>query len=79
MTVIHPGNGKIMTEIKDTGCGISPEQIKNLFRPFQTTKKNGMGIGLCHTRSIIEVHGGRIHIDSAINAGTQVEIEFPTL
>jgi len=79
VTVIHPGNGKIMTEIKDTGCGISPEQIKNLFRPFQTTKKNGMGIGLCHTRSIIEVHGGRIHIDSAINAGTQVEIEFPTL
>ena len=79
ITVIHPGNGKITTGIKDTGCGIPPEQIKNLFRPFQTTKKNGMGIGLCHTRSIIEVHGGRIHIDSQLNSGTEVEIEFPTL
>ena len=79
ITVMHPGNGKITTGIKDTGCGIPPEQIKNLFRPFQTTKKNGTGIGLCHTRSIVEVHGGRIHIDSQLNAGTQVEIEFPTL
>ena len=79
VTVIHPGNGKITTEIKDTGCGMPPEQIKNLFRPFQTSKKNGMGIGLCHTRSIVEVHGGRIYIDSEVNSGTQVEIEFPTL
>jgi len=79
ITVIHPGNGKITTGIKDTGCGIPPEQIKNLFRPFQTTKKNGTGIGLCHTRSIVEVHGGRIHIDSHVNTGTEVEIEFPTL
>jgi putative PEP-CTERM system histidine kinase len=79
ITVTHPGNGKITTGIKDTGCGIPPEQIKNLFRPFQTTKKTGMGIGLCHTRSIVEVHGGRIHIDSQVNAGTEVEIELPTL
>ena len=79
ITVTHPHNGTIRAGIKDTGCGIPPEQIKNLFRPFQTTKKNGMGIGLCHTRSIIEFHGGRIHIDSELNAGTQVEIEFPTL
>jgi len=79
VTVVHPGNGKITTGITDTGCGIPPDQIKNLFRPFQKKKKNGMGIGLCHTRSIIEVHGGRIHIDSHVNTGTQVEIEFPTL
>jgi two-component system NtrC family sensor kinase len=79
VTVADPGNGRIRTEIKDTGCGIPPEQIKNLFRPFQTTKRNGMGIGLCHTRSIVEVHGGRIHIESQLNVGTEVELEFPTL
>ncbi|HEY7166870.1 MAG TPA: XrtA/PEP-CTERM system histidine kinase PrsK [Candidatus Binatia bacterium] len=79
VTVAHPGNGRITAGIKDTGCGIPPEQIKNLFRPFQTTKSNGMGIGLCHTRSIVEVHGGRIHIESQLNAGTEVEVEFPTL
>ncbi len=79
VTVAHPGNGRIRAGIKDTGCGIPPEQIKNLFRPFQTTKRNGMGIGLCHTRSIVEVHGGRIHIESRPNAGTEVEVEFPTM
>jgi signal transduction histidine kinase len=79
VSVRHPGNGVIQAGIKDNGCGIAPEQMKNLFRPFQTTKKNGMGIGLCHTRSIVEIHGGHLHIDSRINEGTVVEIEFPRL
>ena len=77
--VIHPNNGKITTAITDSGCGISPEQLQKLFRPFQTSKKHGMGIGLCHTRSIIEVHGGHIHIESQMNAGTKVQVELPTL
>ncbi|MPZ75500.1 MAG: hypothetical protein GEU77_03165 [Deltaproteobacteria bacterium] len=77
--VSRPSNTKITTMITDTGCGISPEQLKNLFRPFQTTKKSGMGIGLCHTRSIVEVHGGNIRVESQVNFGTRVEMEFPTL
>jgi putative PEP-CTERM system histidine kinase len=79
VTVSQPANGKITTEIRDTGCGIPPEQLQSLFRPFQTTKQHGMGIGLCHTRSIIEVHGGQIRIESRVNTGTKVELEFPTL
>jgi len=71
--------GKITAAIRDTGCGISPERLRNLFRPFQTTKEKGMGIGLCHTRSIIEVHGGQIRIESEVNAGTKVEIDLPTV
>ena len=77
--VSPPIDGKIITTIKDTGCGISKEKLANLFRPFQTTKEQGMGIGLVHTRSIIEVHGGTIRIESSVNAGTKVELEFPTL
>lgn len=79
LTVSSPDNGKITAAIQDSGCGIPPEQLENLFRPFQTTKKNGMGIGLSHTRSIVEVHGGRIRIESHPNAGTKVELEFPIL
>ena len=79
VTISQPTNGKITTEIRDTGCGIPPEQLQSLFRPFQTTKPHGMGIGLCHTRSIVEVHGGQIRIESQVNAGTKVELEFPTL
>ena len=71
--------GKIVAAIRDTGCGIAPEQLQNVFRPFQTTKERGMGIGLCHTRSIVEVHGGHIRIDSKVNSGTTVELEFPRI
>lgn len=79
VSVSRPTNGKVTTSIKDTGCGIPPEQLQNLFRPFQTTKKRGMGIGLCHTRSIVEIHGGQIRIESQVNAGTRVDIELPML
>jgi len=79
VTVSEEVAGKITTSIRDTGCGIPPERLETLFRPFQTTKERGMGIGLCHTRSIIEVHGGQIRIESRVNAGTRVEVELPTL
>lgn len=79
VAVSEADNGKVITSICDNGCGIPPERLETLFRPFQTTKKNGTGIGLCHTRSIIEVHGGRIRIESQVNAGTRVEVELPTL
>jgi putative PEP-CTERM system histidine kinase len=79
VTVSHEPRGKITASIRDTGCGIAPERLETLFRPFQTTKEKGLGIGLCHTRSIIEVHGGQIRIESQLNAGTKVEVELPTL
>ena len=67
----------ITTSIRDTGCGIPPDRLESMFRPFQTTKENGLGIGLYHTRSIIEVHGGEVRIKSQLNAGTTVEIDLP--
>ena len=77
--VTNSEDGKITAEITDTGCGMSPEQLQKLFRPFQTTKRHGMGVGLCHTRSIVEFHGGNIHIESEMNTGTRVEIKIPTV
>jgi C4-dicarboxylate-specific signal transduction histidine kinase len=71
--------GTVTAAIRDTGCGIPPDRLRNLFRPFQSSKEKGMGIGLCHTRSIIEVHGGQIRIESEVNTGTKVEIDLPAL
>ena len=79
VSVSQRNRGKITASIRDSGCGIPPEQLEKLFRPFQTTKEKGLGIGLCHTRSIIEVHGGQIRIESQVNSGTKVEVELPTL
>ena len=53
-------NGWVLLAVADNGSGMTPEFIANsLFKPFQTTKKNGLGIGLYQTKTIVEAHGGR--------------------
>jgi len=64
--------------IQDNGCGMSKEFIaKSLYRPFQTTKKQGMGIGLYHCKTIVEAHGGRIHVESEEGKGTTFRVLLP--
>lgn len=64
--------------VSDNGAGMSREFIeKNLFRPFQTTKKQGMGIGLYHCKTIVEAHGGRINVDSEEKKGTTFKVLLP--
>lgn len=62
----------------DNGCGMTEEFLgKSLFRPFQTTKKNGLGIGMFQSRMIVEAHGGRIAADSTLGQGTTFRIFLP--
>ncbi len=64
--------------VRDNGRGISREFIeKSLFRPFQTTKKQGMGIGLYHCKTIVEGHGGRIEVESEEGKGTTFRVLLP--
>jgi putative PEP-CTERM system histidine kinase len=64
--------------VQDNGCGMSEEFIeKSIFRPFQTTKKQGMGIGLYHCKTIVNAHGGRIEVKSIEGRGTTFKVLLP--
>jgi putative PEP-CTERM system histidine kinase len=65
--------------ILDNGCGMSPAFMKDsLFRPFRTTKKKGLGIGMFQAKIIIEAHGGKIEIKSDVGVGTTVRVMLPS-
>jgi hypothetical protein len=67
-----------LLSISDDGCGMAKEFIeRRLFRPFQTTKKQGMGIGLFHSKKIIEAHQGRIEVESEQGKGSIFRLFLP--
>lgn len=68
---------KIIINIKDNGVGISNNDIKDIGKPFYTTKKNGTGLGVCFSKEIIERHNGNIEYFSKENNGTLVKITLP--
>ena len=70
--------GWAVLAVADEGCGMSADFIaRSLFRPFQTTKKNGLGIGMFQSRMIVEVHGGRITVASEPGRGTTFRVFLP--
>jgi putative PEP-CTERM system histidine kinase len=65
-------------EVGDTGHGMSPEFLRErLFKPFQTTKPAGMGIGAYESFQYVHELGGKVSVDSAVNVGTQVSLLLP--
>lgn len=63
--------------IKDTGCGMSKEQLKEIFTPFFTSKPSGTGLGLPVVQNIILSHHGTLSVDSTPGYGTVFEISLP--
>ncbi len=63
--------------IRDNGCGVPPEYLNKLFEPFFTMKKNGMGLGLATSGSIIQSHHGSVRVESIVDKGSHFMISFP--
>ena len=71
-------NGWATLLVGDNGCGMSPGFLKDsLFRPFQTTKKKGLGIGMFQSKMIVEAHRGNIQVKSELGTGTTFRIMLP--
>jgi two-component system sensor kinase FixL len=68
----------IRISVSDTGPGIAPEVSNQLFQPFVSTKRQGMGVGLSISRTIIEGHGGRIWVDSKPGGGATFSFTLRT-
>jgi signal transduction histidine kinase len=68
---------KLWMAIDDTGAGMSPAQVKEIFEPFKTTKSRGLGLGMPYAQKVIHQHGGQIIVESEQGKGTRVRIELP--
>lgn len=69
-------NDHIIVSISDTGVGLPSEGAERIFEPFQTTKPEGMGMGLAITRSIVESHGGRVWATANEGAGATFHLSL---
>jgi len=73
----HALGGEVSVSVEDTGVGISEEAQANLFKPLITTKPKGMGLGLPVCKRMIEVHMGRIEVESEVGVGTTFTVRLP--
>ena len=70
-------NGSVLAVVGDRGMGIEPAKSEQLFKPFHTTKANGMGMGLAISRSIIESFGGKLWAESNAGGGAIFSFSLP--
>lgn len=67
--------------IQDTGVGISPERLRDIYRPFarsESTHRGGFGVGLSIVRRLSERFSWPVHIESQVGSGTRIEVRFPS-
>lgn len=85
-----PGGGKVSVRVerdgtdatgitvRDTGCGFDAVYMReDLFRPFHSTKKGGLGLGLVLCKNLVEAHGGKISIESEQGEGATIKVRLP--
>jgi two-component system sensor kinase FixL len=77
LQILVNAENNVEISVVDTGCGIPKTMIDSLFTPFSTTKKNGTGIGLSISKSIVEEHGGHIHFSENKPAGAIFYFTLP--
>lgn len=72
-------SGNIVCEFEDTGCGIPEDKLQKIFIPFYTTKPHGTGLGMTVVKKIVEIHNGKILVESNVGKGTKIRLYFPSV
>jgi signal transduction histidine kinase len=82
----EPATHTVQCTIRDSGCGMTPAQMRKMFDPYFTTKKGpdstgkgGAGLGLAECKKVLEKHQAKIRVESAPGKGTSISIRFPIL
>jgi PAS domain S-box-containing protein len=70
-------DGMLQLAVADTGRGMTPDQIKQVFEPFYTTKSQGLGLGMSYALKVVERHGGSIQAESNLGEGARISITLP--
>ncbi len=68
---------EILITIRDTGCGMTEEELRHIFEPFVTYKKEGTGLGLAICNQIVNAHKGTISVTSKLSEGTAFTVTLP--
>jgi signal transduction histidine kinase len=71
------GDDQVRIVVRDTGTGMTAEQLPHIFEPYFTTRRTGSGLGLAISRNIVEGLGGTIAVESTPGQGTEVRIDLP--
>ena len=80
VTIHRDSNGgapELSIEVKDTGRGMTQEEVRTAFEPYFSTKDTGLGLGLALTHKIVADHGGSITLESAPDRGTTARVSIP--
>jgi signal transduction histidine kinase len=80
ITIRTVGEGEtVVLIVEDNGCGMDRNTAAGLFKPFQTTKGRGLGIGLYQCRKIIAAHRGELEVDSEVGKGSRFIVRLPAM
>ena len=78
LTLEEAQPAEVRIQVKDNGCGVSPEDLERVFEYYYTTKDSGTGLGLSIAQGILRQHGGSLHLTSRPQGGTTVSLLLPT-
>jgi signal transduction histidine kinase len=76
-TAVLPAEKAVVLEVTDSGIGISPEKLEQIFTPFYTDKNRGTGLGLAIAKSIVDKHQGTITVSSRPGEGSTFRLTLP--